>query len=92
MINPFVDGNTVASFLNVIMAQPLNGAPPFCLLLYGSDNRYTANDVKKRWKYVTAELNKLGISVLTIASDSDPKYNSAMRALSTIGSENERFK
>lgn len=71
IINHYSKGNAVASFLNVIMAQP-----PFCSLLYGSDNKYTAGDVKKRWIYVTSELNKLGISVLTKSSDSDPKYNS----------------
>lgn len=92
IINHFSNGNSVAAFLNVIMAQPFDGAPPFCLLLYGSDNKYTASDVKKRWKYITAELNSLGISVLTISSDSDPKYNSAMRELSTIGSKNDKLK
>lgn len=92
IVDHFSNGNAIAAFLNVVMAQPLDGAPPFCLLLYGSDNRYTADDVKKRWKYITAELNRLGISVLTISSDSDPKYNSAMRELSTIGSRNAKFK
>lgn len=92
IINHFSGENVVASFLNVMMAQPLGGAPPFCLLLYGSDNRYTASDVKNRWKYTTAELHRLGISVLTFASDSDPKYNSAMRELSTIGSKNDNIK
>lgn len=92
IINHFSSGNSTASFINVIMAQPLGGAPPFCLLLYGSDNRYGADDVKKRWLYVTSELNRLGISVLTFSSDSDPKYNSAMRELSTIGTKNDKFK
>lgn len=67
------------------MAQPLAKVPPFSLLLYGSDNKYSAEDVKKRWLYVKAELNKLNIKVLTISSDSDPKYNSAMRNLSMLG-------
>lgn len=31
------------------------------------------------------ELKKVEISVLTISSDSDPRYNSAMRELSSIG-------
>lgn len=92
IMNHFLNGNAVASFLNVIMAQPLHGAPPFCLLLYGSDNKYTADDVKRRWNYVTAELSRFGISVVTILSDSDPKYNSAMRDLSTIGTKNNKYK
>lgn len=91
IINHFRNGNSVASFLNVIMAQPLGGAPPFCLLLFGSDNRYTAKDVLNRWQSITLELKKLGITVLTFASDSDPKYNSAMRQLSTIGKHNKDY-
>lgn len=92
IVNHFLNENAVASFLNVIMAQPLDGAPPFCLLLFGSDNRYTASDVKKRWNCITTELKRLGISVLTISSDSDPKYNSAMRELSTLGMRNNDLK
>lgn len=92
IINHFLNENAVASFLNVLMAQPLDGAPPFCLLLYGSDNKYTASDVKKRWEYVTGELHRLGITVLTFSSDSDPKYNSAMREMSTLGTKNSDFK
>lgn len=92
IIDHFLNGNAVSSFLNVLMAQPLDGAPPFCLLLYGSDSKYTASDVKKRWEYVTQELNSLGITVLTFASDSDPKYNSAMREMSALGSRNSKLK
>lgn len=81
----FLTNKPVASFLNVIMAQPIANIPPFCLMVYSSDNRYTAHDVASQWQYITGELEKVGIKVLAISSDSDPKYNAAMRALSGIG-------
>lgn len=75
-----------ASFVNVVMAQPLKlNNPPFCLLIFGSDNRYTAITVSKRWNYIIDDLKKYNIKVLTFASDSDPKYNSVMRHHLRIG-------
>lgn len=85
IVSHFTNNNSVASFLNVIMAQPIANVSPFCLLVYSSDNRYTASDVINLWEHITKELNKVGIKVLCIASDSDPKYNSAMRISSEIG-------
>lgn len=81
----FTNGN-VAGYLNVIMAQPVaKNASPFCLLLYGTDSKYSALDVKHRWKHIVNELKKVGVRVLTIGADSDPRNNSAMRDLSKLG-------
>lgn len=89
ILQHFSNGNDISSNLIIIMAQPIANAPPFCLTGFGTRNSYTANDVLKRWKYTTSELNKVGIKVLTFASDSDPKYNSAMRKLSKIGEQSK---
>lgn len=90
----FVDDCAVASFLNVIMAQPVTSraVPPFCLLLFGSDNKYSSDDVSHRWRFITNELRKLNIKVLTISSDSDPKYNSCMRKESLLGCSSNNLK
>lgn len=87
----FTSGNSSSSLMNVIMAQPLANTTPFCLFIYGSDNKYTAHDVYMRWKTIAAQLKELGISVLTVSSDSDPRYNSAMRASSNLGIPSEIF-
>lgn len=84
MLDSFSE-NQPAHFLNVIMAQPIAAAPAFCLTLFGSDNKYTGEDVVKRWKYITEQLAKINIKVLAISSDSDTKYNKAMRLLSKLG-------
>lgn len=82
----FSGNNSISNFLNVIMAQPVaNASKPFCLLAFGSDNSYTSSDVCNRWKYIIDDLKMVGIKVLTISSDSDPRYNSAMRYLSRLG-------
>lgn len=85
ILGHFVSQNSTASFLNVIMAKPIANVPAFCLTVFGSDNKYTAEDVAKRWQYITEQLAKVKIKVLTISSDSDPKYNKAMRLLSELG-------
>lgn len=91
MMKHFANGKA-SGYLNVLMVQPIaKNASPFCLLLYGSDNKFTANAVVKRWEYIVNELEKVGITVLTISSDSDPRYNSAMRELSSIGKNTCKF-
>lgn len=85
MWSHFANNKCSASFLNVIMAQPIANVPAFCLLVFSSDNKYTSNDVKNRWTYITEELEKVKINVLTISSDSDTKYNKAMRMISGLG-------
>ena len=42
-----------------IMAAPLKeGAPAFCLLFYGTDNKFTAEDVKSRFAWTKEALKK----------------------------------
>lgn len=69
----------------------IGGASAFPLLLFGTDSRFSAEDVSKRWDFITDQLNRLGIEVLTISSDSDPKYNSAMRRNSRLGRKSVVF-
>lgn len=90
--NFLLNSDNVSSFVNVIMAQPLRqGYSPFCLLMFGSNNKYSAMDVVKRWLFIKHELNKVGIEVLVVSSDSDSKYNAAMRFLSKLGTPSTRL-
>lgn len=75
-----------ASLVTVVMAQPLSKTvPPFCLLLFGTDNTFTSENVSKRWTFCIDELKKKNISVLSIATDSDGRYNSLMRKTLEFG-------
>lgn len=44
---------------------------------------------KIRWQHISRRLRELGIIVLSIASDSDPKFNSAMRKSCMLGAESK---
>lgn len=81
----------VSNYINTVMAKPIGDAPAFCLLLFGSDNKYTSKAVSHRWNFITKQLNEIGIGVLAISSDSDPKFNCAMRANSCLGQSSSVF-
>lgn len=48
IIKQFSGSNSVAQYVNVVMAQPLANIRPFCLLLFSSDGKFTAENVIKR--------------------------------------------
>lgn len=74
--------NHPANYVNVVMAQTLSrNAAPFCLLFFGTDNRFSAMEVGLRWRAIALELNKYGIQVIAIGSDSDTRFNSVMRQI-----------
>lgn len=83
--------HSVSPLVNAIMAQPIGNGPPFCLMIYGSDNKFTSDDVCKRWKFIINELKQLNIYVIAFSSDSDPRYNTAMRKLSQLGKKSKWF-
>lgn len=90
MLNHLSNG-TIGHYTITVMAKPLGNAQPFCLLVFCSNSRYTAKDVAYRWKYIADELGKVSIKVLTTSSDSDLKYNSAMRRNSGLGTNTDEL-
>lgn len=77
---------TAAINAYVYMAQPLvDGAPAFCISVFGSDNCFTSNDVLTRWRHIQKEASKYGITVLGIASDGDTRCMKAMKIHSKLG-------
>lgn len=69
----------------VFMAQPLiENAPAFCLCIFGSDNKFLARDVTRRWKYITEEAEKIGITIEGFASDGDTRCLKAMKIISNL--------
>lgn len=93
MIGHFEQKNSISSLVNVIMAKPVStkSTSAFCLLLFGTDNKYTAEDVSNRWDFIVYELKKIGIIVSSISSDSDPRYNAAMKKISQLGNKSESW-
>lgn len=91
ILKHFSADNLISSFVNVTMTKPLGNIPPFCLSIFGSDGNYSSKDVENRWAHITAELHKLNIKVLVISSDSDPKYNRAMRKMYELNFKSVRL-
>lgn len=93
IISHFSNQNVSASYVNVVMAQPIGPDyfPPFCLLIFGSDSKYTRIDVENRWTKIIKQLNEYKIRVISVVSDSDTKYNSCIRNLSKLGCKSNLF-
>lgn len=71
----------------VYVAQPLvDGAPGFCVSIFGSDNRFTTDDVSRRWNYLEEEGRKQGIQILGFSSDGDSRCLKSMKMLADFPS------
>lgn len=89
ILSHFSNQNSTSQFLNVVMVQPLSDTPPFGLMVYGTDNKQSTNDIINRWLFLRQKLKEKNIDLLTISTDSDPRYNSAMRCLSKLGTTSD---
>lgn len=49
ILHHFSNTKAIANYVNVVMAQPIADVAPFCLLVYGSDSKYSAEDVMNRY-------------------------------------------
>ncbi|KAK3909541.1 Protein translocase subunit 2 [Frankliniella fusca] len=77
----------------VIMAQPISSdAPPFCLAIFGTNSKFGACHVVKRWSWMTSEAEKRGIRIAGYASDGDSKLLSAMRFKTVVPSPKSPWK
>lgn len=48
-----------SSLVYIVLAQPLKtGVPPFILQIYGTDNKFTTQNVLLRWKHTICELER----------------------------------
>lgn len=71
------------------MAQPLKeNIPPFCLCIFGTDNKFLASDVLRRWDFIKEELERLNINILGMSSDGDSRLLKSMKISSKLGIKN----
>ncbi|CAF3773251.1 unnamed protein product [Rotaria sp. Silwood1] len=52
---------------------------PFILSAYGTNNKYTAIDILRKWMYLYNECKKRNINVVGFSTDCDPRYLKAMQ-------------
>ena len=71
---------SVANYAFVYMVQPLaENVPAFCLSCLGTNNKFDAEIVLKRWNYIYSELKKRDINLLSIGADGDSRELKAMQ-------------
>lgn len=74
-----------SNLMNIHMIQPLSSQaidlPPYLLASYGTDSRYTANDIILRWKKIFEKFREKHIRVLGYSTDCDSKYLRSMRVI-----------
>ena len=63
---------------HLIGARP-DCVPALCLVVIGSDNKFSAGLVLKRWQYIVSECNKYGITVTSFGADGDSRELKAMQ-------------
>ena len=81
---------SIAKYAFVYMAQPLTvGVPAFCLACIGTDNKFNADIVLKRWKYIYNELNQRGISLVSVGADGDSRELRAMQVSTQLLSSSQ---
>lgn len=57
----------LSHFIYAIVAQPLKpNSPPFILQIYGTNNKFTADQLTARWKYTINELKRFKIISLIV--------------------------
>lgn len=80
MANYFVN-RALSKIAYVVMVQPLAArAPAFCLVMFGTDNKFSAEDVGHRLDYMERGLRNEGIVVVGWAADGDNRCLKVMRA------------
>lgn len=68
-----------SSLVYTVLAKSLDTTiPPFCLQIFGTDNKFSASTVRSRWRHTIDELEKVGIEVVGISADGDPRLLAAM--------------
>ena len=76
----YFQNNQPATYTFAYMAQPLQtNVPAFCLAIIGSDNKFSAELVLKRWQYIVSECSKCGITVASFGADGDSRELKAMQ-------------
>ncbi|CAF1235869.1 unnamed protein product, partial [Rotaria sordida] len=76
----------MSHLLNLHMIQPIcinnQISPSFALAAYGTNGKYTALDIIRRWYTIFEESSSRGIRIVGYSTDTDPKYLLAMMLVS----------
>ena len=84
-IQNFFETSARSNYAYVITAQPLSyDAPAYCVSVFGTDNKFTAQEVLQRWEYMKRTAKNYGITIIGLSSDGDYRLLKAMRINSVL--------
>lgn len=79
-IGEFFQKNDKANYAYVIMAKSLQDtSSAFCLSIFGTNNKFTSEDVINRWNIMQKLASEVGIKILGFSSDGDTRLLKAMQ-------------
>ena len=77
--------HALAKYAYIYMAQPLCiTVPPICLACLGTDNKFNAEHVMARWKYIAEECTKRNIVVISFGGDGDSRLMRCMKISTSL--------
>ena len=77
--------HTIAKYAYIYMAQPLCiTVLPVCLACLGIDNKFDAENVMARWKYIAEEFTKRNVAVISFGGDGDSRLMKCMKVSTSI--------
>ncbi|KAK3932724.1 PDZ domain-containing protein 2 [Frankliniella fusca] len=75
----YFSDNTACSSAYCIVAQPLvPKSPTFVVAMFGTDNKFTAQQVHLRWQWTLSAMAEEGVTVCSFASDGDARLLKCM--------------
>lgn len=84
--------NELAKYAYAYGAQPVRlNVPAFCFACMGSNNRFTAEDVLQRWKYIYSQCSARGITVVSFGADGDTRELKAMKTSCQLFSSDQKL-
>lgn len=90
-IGKYFQKNLKADYAYIIMAKPLDdAASPFCLSVFGTDNRFNFSDVIDRCHTMDKLARDVGIQILGYSSDGDTRLLKAMQ-IKTFSKHNPTY-
>lgn len=93
VIKSYFESNPICNYAYVVMVQPLvDKATPFVLCIFGTDNKFNAKDVARRWQWVKNEgKEKYGITFLANCSDGDTRLMKCMQQQMFLNGQSSKW-
>lgn len=90
-VKEWIDNEEKSDYVYIVLATPMKkNAAPFLLMLFGTDNRFSCEDILARWSQTEKLLQDQGITVCGFSSDGDPRLLKSMKIKTELFEERKR--